>query len=88
MFDLGTSNLNKRYASFLKEGNEGGQTSISPHVLWPGVCKVNPKYRSLNQQDAPELFRYFIDALIEGETKVLKKQGKLSEEKTIYKKKK
>lgn len=81
-----TSNLNKRYSIFLKEGNEGTATSISPHSLWPGVCKLNPKYRSLNQQDAPELFRYFVDGLIEGETKVLKKKGQLSQEKVCYKK--
>lgn len=71
---------------FLKDGNQGGASSISPHTLWPGVCKLNPKYRSLNQQDAPELFRYFVDGLIEGELKVLKKTGHLSQEKSCYKK--
>ena len=43
------------------------------------------KYRSLNQQDAPELFRYFIDGLIEGELKVMKKEGKLDTSKVCYK---
>lgn len=81
-----TSNLNKRYSIFLQAGNKGDAGSISPNTLWPGVCKLHPKYRSLNQQDAPELFRYFIDGLIEGELKVLKKKGKLSQEKTCYKK--
>lgn len=47
---------------------------------------MNPKYRSLNQQDAPELFRYFVDGLIEGELKVLKKTGQISQEKSCYKK--
>ena len=46
---------------------------------------MNPKYRSLNQQDAPELFRYFVDGLIEGETKVLKKKGLLTQDKSCYK---
>lgn len=85
-YNADTANLNKRYSIFLKEGNEGSSTSISPHSLWPGVCKMNPKYRSLNQQDAPELFRYFVDGLIEGETKVLKKRGDLSQDKCCYKK--
>lgn len=46
---------------------------------------MNNKYRSLNQQDAPELFRYFVDGLMEGETKVLKQQGKISQEKCCFK---
>ena len=70
----------------MQDGNSGESTSISPSTLWPGVCKLHNKYRSLNQQDAPELFRYFIDGLIDGELKVLKQKGLISEEKSCYKK--
>jgi len=53
-----------------------------------GICAINPKYRSRNQEDAPELFRYFIDGLIEGELAVLKKKGLLTKEPGVtYKKK-
>lgn len=40
----------------------------------------------MNQQDAPELFRYFLEGLIYGETQILKKRGELSTEKTSFKK--
>lgn len=52
------------------------------------ICAINPKYRSRNQEDAPELFCYFIDGLIEGEHAVLKKKGLLNKDQKIpYKKK-
>lgn len=40
-----------------------------------------------SQQDGPELFRYFTDALIFGEMNILKAQGRLSDIKTPFKKK-
>lgn len=40
----------------------------------------------MNQQDAPELFRYFIEGLIWGENEIMKKRGQLVQDKTSFKK--
>lgn len=73
---LGTRNLNNSYATFLQNGNSVKTgSSIHPAEVHASICAINPKYRSRNQEDAPELFRYFIDGLIEGEKAVLKKKG-------------
>lgn len=53
--------------------------------LFRSVCALNQKYRSLNQQDAPELFRYFVDGLINGELKIMKAKNQLSGLKTPFK---
>lgn len=54
--------------------------------LYRSVACLNRKYRGRNQEDAPELFRYFVDGLIEGELDMMKLKGLLSQEKTVFKK--
>lgn len=44
--------------------------------MFDSVCLIQRKYRSMSQQDAPELFRYFLEGLIHGEEQILKSQGK------------
>lgn len=72
----------------MNEGNSSKTgSSIHPSEVHAGLCAINPKYRSRNQEDAPELFRYFMDGLIEGELKVLKSKGELSKVPVPYKQK-
>lgn len=84
--DEESRNLNKRYTDFLTDGNLKSTGSVDPRYLHQGVCALNQKYRGLNQEDGPELFRYFMDGLIEGELKVMKETEQLSTEKTSFKK--
>lgn len=83
---LESRNLNKRYSDFLIDGNLKSTGSVDPRYLHQAVCALHPKYRGLNQEDAPELFRYFVDGLIEGELKILKEKKMLSADKTTFKK--
>jgi ubiquitin C-terminal hydrolase len=69
-------NFNLRYAEFLAEGNLNKYGSIGPRPMFDSVCLIQRKYRSMSQQDAPELFRYFLEGLIHGEEQILKSQGK------------
>lgn len=49
--------------------------------------KRNRKYAFYSQQDGPELYRYFTEALIEGEMKMLKEEKRLDPLQTAFKKK-
>lgn len=78
--------MNSNYAEFLEDGNVNGHTVVNPRALFGSVCTLKNDYKYMNQQDAPELFRYFIDGLIKGETAILKEKGELSKETTNFKK--
>lgn len=60
----------------MAEGNLNKYGSIGPRPMFDSVCLIQRKYRSMSQQDAPELFRYFLEGLIHGEEQILKSQGK------------
>lgn len=78
-----TRNLNGTFANFLSRGNLSNASSIYPDTFFKSICSVNQKYGSFSQQDGPELFRYFVDALIEGERKVMNKDKPKSATKTV-----
>jgi ubiquitin carboxyl-terminal hydrolase 16/45 len=85
----GMKYLNLSYVKFLQDGYSGKTgSSIHPSHVHTGICAINRKYRSRNQEDAPELFRYFIDGLIEGEHLVLKEKDLLNKDPKIPFKKK
>ncbi len=80
-----TREMNLNYAKFLEDGNANGESVVNPRALFGSVCSLKNDYKYMNQQDAPELFRYFIDGLIKGETAILKEKGLLAKESTNYK---
>lgn len=63
-------NLNRNYSNYLSSGRMG--SVVDPSSLFSSVKRIDRKYAYYSQQDGPELYRVFVDALVMGELSIMK----------------